>query len=197
MSSISRTWGTTAADRALVYPCDRHLDRVDDAFYRGISIAAPPAIIFRWLCQLRVAPYSYDWLDNFGRTSPQTLTPGLERLAIGQSFMLLFELVEFEVERHLTTRARRSAAGGGIAARAAVALTSARLVPDIVVSFVIAPEDATRARLLVKQAFQGPAGLYGRLFREALAWGDLVMQRRQLLNLCRLAEATARGAGRS
>jgi hypothetical protein len=47
--------------------------------------------------------------------------------------------------------------------------------------------------LLVKLLVKHPRGLYGTLMRIVLPWGDLVMMRRQLLNLKRLAEATERG----
>src|SRR6185369_11959475 len=93
--SVAYTWGSTAAERAMSLPCDRYLDPPEQVLHRALDVDAPADVVFRWLCQLRVAPYSYDWIDNFGRTSPRTLTPGLERLAVGQTCMTMFELVEF------------------------------------------------------------------------------------------------------
>jgi hypothetical protein len=144
-------------------------------------VDAPGDVVFRWLCQLRVAPYSYDWIDNFGRRSPQALTPGLDQLAVGQLMMgrWRFRLVEFERGRQITMK------------------HSARLGGDTAVTMLIAPANGG-SRLLVKAVQRCPGGLAGWLERLLLPWVDLVMMRRQLLNLKALAERTARaGAGRA
>ena len=171
--SIAFTWGTTAAERALPYPCDGFVSRIDAALWRGVTLQAEPAMVFRWLCQLRVAPYSYDWIDNFGRQSPRTLTPGLERLAVGQPVMRIFDLVAFEAGRHLTLRSRGFLPG---------------LFPSGACSYVVRPAGPGETRLLVKLAFQVRPGPLGALATQLLAWGDLVMMRKQLLNLRNLAE---------
>jgi hypothetical protein len=57
-------WGSTEAERAEPFPCDRHLESADQAMFRAIEVDAPQEVVFRWLCQLRAAPYSYDKLDN-------------------------------------------------------------------------------------------------------------------------------------
>ena len=102
MNHVAHTWGTDADERALAFPGDRSEDAAWTSLFRGVSIAAPAPLAFRWLCQLRAAPYSYDWLDNRGRASPRTLTPGLERLAIDQKVMEIFRLESFEEPVHLT-----------------------------------------------------------------------------------------------
>src|SRR5713101_8113421 len=101
-TSIAYTWGSTAEERTKSFPCDDHLPDAEEACFRAVDVLAPAPILFRWLCQLKVAPYSYDWIDNLGRRSPRTLTAGLEHLEVGQRVMTIFEVVSFERDRHLT-----------------------------------------------------------------------------------------------
>ena len=167
--SVTNAWGTTEEERSFAYPCDRHLGRSTAAYYRGVTIDAPPSIVFRWLCQMRVAPYSYDWIDNSGHRSPQTLTPGLDELVIGQRVMI-GPLVEFERDRHLTIRMR------------------SRMFGEMAVTYLIVPKSAAGCRVLVKLLVKYPSGPIGWIERLALPWGDLIMMRRQLLNFKALAE---------
>jgi hypothetical protein len=71
------------------------------ALHTRRGVESPPETVFRWLCQRKVAPYSYDWIGNPGRRSPRSLTPEVDRLEPGQEF-LVFWLVEFEQNRHIT-----------------------------------------------------------------------------------------------
>ena len=173
--SVAKTWGTDVAERALPFPCDRYLDQPDGVYFRGVTIHAGAPAIFRWLCQMRVAPYSYDLIDNGRRRSPRTLTPGMDTLAVGQSMMRIFTLVDFAPDRHVTLRIKH---GGG----------AFRLFGDLAVTYLIVPLETDRGRLLVKMVVRYPRGLRGALMRWGLPWGDLLMMRRQLLNFKALAE---------
>ena len=84
-SEIVRVWETTAEERERSFPCDKVLPDRNEAYNRSTTVSAKPSTLFPWLCQLRVAPYSYDWIDNFGRKSPRELTPSLANLELGQS----------------------------------------------------------------------------------------------------------------
>jgi hypothetical protein len=163
-------WGTTEAERSRRYPCDLLLTDPDAEMYRAVDVDAPPATLFRWLCQLRVAPYSYDWIDNFGRRSPRQLTAGLDELEPGQGFMRIFELDSFEPGRSITIRSRRP---GPIAAA---------------VTYLVEDRPAGGSRLLVKFNCRYRSWPVAIPMRIVLAPGDLVMMRRQLLRLKRLAE---------
>jgi aryl carrier-like protein len=175
MVSLSHTWGTSSEERHLSYPCDGLIAHPDLAVFRGVSINTPPAIVFRWLCQMRLAPYSYDWIDNGGRESPRELSPGLEHLEVGLDVMRIFELVDFERDRHLTIRVKSET-------------RAARTFGDIAVSYLIVAGQNNCCRLLVKLIANFPSGIKGRIMRAFLPWGDLVMMRRQLLNFKQLAE---------
>ncbi|UAK31699.1 hypothetical protein K8O92_28750 [Nocardia asteroides] len=155
-------WGATEAEREAPLPCD---DRQPGGVQadRAISIDAPPTLVYAWLCQLRVGPYSYDLLDNFGRRSPRLRDPMLTELEVGQRFMSQFELVSFVLGRHIT------------------------LVADkICVTYAVRPEGGG-TRLVVRIRFGGP-----KLLAAALALGDVLMMRKQLLTLKELAEAEHR-----
>ncbi|MCW2844437.1 MAG: hypothetical protein JWN22_2353 [Nocardioides sp.] len=171
-------WGATPEDLARPYPADTALDGPVLALTRAIAVDAPQELTWRWLCQIAVAPYSYDWIDNLGRQSPRTLTPGADRLRVGQTMAVVFELVSFD-EPHqwtaVTGRRGRSLFGAVAMTFAAEPVGTTGSASRIVCRLAVTrggPVAWTRARLL--------------------AWGDLVMMRRQLLNLKGLAERDAR-----
>ena len=163
-------WGSTPAERVARYPCDGLVDRPDGVLYRAVDVEAPAELVFRWLCQLRVAPYSYDWIDNLGRQSPRQLIDGLDDLEVGDRVATIFELVAFEPDRSLT-----------------IASTT-RLFGRVAGSYVVTPTGPGRSRLVVKLIFASPRGLYGWFACRLLPAGDLVMMRKQLLTLKQLAE---------
>src|SRR5215207_3591766 len=134
--------------------------------HRAVDVAAPAAVTFRWLCQLRVAPYSYDLLDNRGRRSPRTLTPGLDELAVGQRVCRIFRLESFTPGSLLTLR----------------------LTGTVALTYAAVPAGADASRLVARVRMSG----LDPVRRRALAWGDLVMMRKQLRTLGALAERDAR-----
>ncbi|HET7053039.1 MAG TPA: hypothetical protein VFI09_03875 [Solirubrobacterales bacterium] len=173
--------GLRPGETELHFPCDRHLPEAADAYFRAIDVAATAPVVFRRLCQLRVAPYSYDWLDNFGRRSPHALTPGLGQLELGQRFMTIFELVGFEPDFQITllcTRLRR-------------------VFGEVAGTYMIVPGERGGSRLIVKLVVNHPGRrLESAARRHLLPWGDLVMMRKQLRTLKALAERDERAAGR-
>jgi len=170
--SIPFHWGIEPEERSLSFPCDGILEHAETAWYRGITVRAPAEVLFRWLCQMKVASYSY------GRKSPQSLTPGVDELAVGQRVMRSFDLVDFERPRHLTIRLREDS-------------PESRFVRDVAVSYLVVAGPDT-SRLLVKARVRYRRGPLGWLMRLLLPWGDLLMMRKQLLNFKRLSENTSR-----
>jgi hypothetical protein len=168
-------WQTTAAEIAQTKPCDRLAGTNVRALTRAIDIAAPAAVTFRWLCQLRAAPYSYDWIDNLGRRSPRTLTPGLDKLALGQSF-LVGTLAEFVVDQQITLRALPAAE---------------RLFGLVAMTYSVSAQSPGASRLVARLLVRRPGNAWEHARWHVLAWGDLVMMRKQFVTLKELAEEAA------
>ncbi len=171
-SSVIDTWGSSPDERRAPYPCDGLIDDADVVF-RAVDVDAPTPLLFRWMCQLRQAPYSYDWIDNLGRRSPQHLVEGIDRLEVGQRFMTIFRLVSFVPGRSITLS------------------STTRLFGRVVCTYRAVPID-DQSRLVVKLMFSTPPGPPGWITRQVLPAGDLLMMRKQLLTLKRLAERDAR-----
>ncbi|MET9018944.1 hypothetical protein ABZV93_03065 [Actinopolymorpha sp. NPDC004070] len=185
---LPQVWGARPEEVAVEYPCDGYFTGRTTSLFRAVTVRADVPTVFRWLCQLRVAPYSYDLVDNGGRRSPRELTPGLEHLEIGQSFARIFTLADFTYDRDitlvLTDRSGR------------------RLFGELAGTYAVrhdphAPPGQDVSRLLVKLVLPEARHPAARLRQTLLSWGDLVMMRAELLNLARLAEQTARSRTRA
>jgi hypothetical protein len=164
---IGDRWGVTAAEVARRYPCDEVVSEPGLQLWRGITVRAGPREVWPWVAQIRIAPYSYDWIDNLGCPSPHELR-GLPEPVPGEHFTTAFggrrfgRIVAVTPGEHLTGR-----------------------IMGAVMSYVLVPE-SEGTRLLLKIVAAG-----GPVRGPLLSVGDLIMARRQLLNLGRLAEQTA------
>ncbi|MGY4645051.1 SRPBCC family protein [Cellulomonas sp. URHB0016] len=177
---VPTSWGARPDEVARTYPCDDVLPGSPVRWFRAVDADAPAPAVYRWLCQLRLAPYSYDLVDNGGRRSPRTRDPHCEDLAVGQRFMQIFVLDSFVPGRDLTVRIDDPRA--------------LRVFGEVVVTYQVEDEPGGRSRLVA--ALRGADGgqRWRRWTRPVLAWGDLVMMRKQLLTLAALAEEEARPA---
>jgi len=164
------SWGATAAEVDASYPCDGLVPGPVISMHLAVDIEAAPEVVFRWLCQLKAAPYSYDFIDNWGRRSPRTLTPGTEHLTRGERWMI-FRIVDFEPDVHITGE---------------ILPGPGRVFGRLALTYLVRPRGAG-ARLVVRINCAAGSGVQ-RLALTALAWGDLVMMRKQLLTIKARAE---------
>jgi hypothetical protein len=167
--------------------CETLVENANAARMRGVEIAAPPELVFRWLCQLRVAAYSYDWADRAERRSRELL-PGLDELELGQPVMGVYELADFVQGRELTIRLdRRLMAQQRLEGWYAPAATTYR----------VSAAGPSSTRLLAKSVTAFPRGLRWRLARMVVKPADRLLLKRQLRTLKRLAERDHVRAGRT
>lgn len=177
MSDRGRRWGVVDDDVLASYPAEVFLTGDVERWLRAIDVDAPRAVTFRWLCQLKLAPCSYDLVDNVGRRSPRHLTPGTDHLEVGQRF-LVFRIRSFAPEVHIS----------GISTPGFSAVYG-----KLAVSYTVSDRPGGGSRIVVRllsAANSWPA----RLRRRLLGLGDLVMMRKQLRTLRDRAENDARAS---
>jgi hypothetical protein len=164
---IGDRWGVADADVSRSYPCDDFAAAPVLQAWRGVRVEAPAAAVWPWVAQVRLAPYAYDWIDNLGRRSPRRLM-GLPEPRVGEPFTTaggrrLGRIVSVDPGRQLTAT-----------------------IMGAFMSYVLVPVQCDATRLLLKVVMRT-----SRWAAPALSVGDLVMARRQLLNLKHLAEGAA------
>lgn len=177
LPGLPRAWGVTEQEWATALPCDEGTGPGWVRLMRGVSCSAPPEAVWPWLCMMRRAPYSYDWVDNLGRRSPRTLDPAMADLAPGQVVATVFVLESFVQGESFTMTlrpGRATAAFGQIRSTYAVwpAPSATGGGSRIVGVMHCAPRPSLPRRA---------AGVL-------LDWGDLVMMRKQLRTFAELAE---------
>lgn len=161
---IGDRWGVSQSETVRSYPCDAFVASPTLQAWRGVRVEAPSEAVWPWVAQVRLAPYSYDWIDNRGRRSPRHLA-GLPEPAVGDKFTI---------------------AGGRELGRIVSVDPGKQLTGTIMgafMSYVLVPQDHDVTRLLLKVVMRTT-----RWAALGLSVGDLIMARRQLLNFKHLAE---------
>ena len=162
---IGDQWGVSEDEIVRSYPCDDFVTSPTLQAWRGVDVEASAEAVWPWVAQVRLAPYSYDWIDNLGRRSPRELV-GIPEPRVGEKFTTAGgrkwgQIVSVDPGSQLTGR-----------------------ILGAYMSYVLVPQDQGTTRLLLKIVMRT-----NRWVALGLSVGDLVMARRQLLNFKQLVES--------
>lgn len=169
LTSLPDRWGVTDAETRRRFGCDDFVGDPTLEAWRGVTVRADAATVWARVRQVRLAPYSYDLVDNLGRRSPRELREVPEPVP-GDPFTTAFgrdqgRVVAVDPGRELTAT-----------------------IMGAHMSYAVLPSDGS-TRLVLKVVARTHPWL-----APALSLGDLVMARKQLLTLKALAESDARAA---
>jgi len=177
--NIFTHWGSKPFENKLLFTSDKYVPDKNGEYFRAIDIFAPTELVYKWICQMKLAPYSYDKLDNKGKQSPQKLSQGIEKIKIGDKMMTIFRVIDFIPNKEVT-----------IVMDIPPKPYDKFYVPTAI-TYHLAPNcDGIRnhTRLIVKYVASWNNTLLGVIEKIFIVFADFIMMRRQLLNFKKLAE---------
>jgi len=175
----------TPAERVRTLAGDNLIPQPIGSVHHAITIRRPPRDVWPWLAQMgsgRAGWYSYDFIDNGGHHSSERILPEYQNISVGSVFPALprakdvFVVAQCEPEHSLVLSWR---------------LPSGRY--QTTWAFVLEQPQPDQTRLIVRgRVAEGyrPFGLPQWLAAPLGQVAHFIMQRKQLLNIARRAEAS-------
>jgi hypothetical protein len=174
-------WGATDAEVARPMPGDHLVEHPQLCATRAITIDAPPHDVWPWLVQMgaytRAGWYSYDRVDNAGRTSAWDIRPELQHLDVGDILPTDPDGNGFEVR-------------GIDPGRSLVLGIDEPRKAAISTAITLEGADEDRTRLIIRLRQRAPTWR-GWPFLAAMDVGDFLFMRRMLLGIRDRAERRA------
>jgi hypothetical protein len=148
---------------------------------RCIEIRADASDIFVWLKQLQIAPYSYDFIDNRCRKSPEFIIENLPPLKVNSHFLLSFHIFGFEENSFIVCRFCQP-----------INPPMDRYMKDLFIEYRIV-EQGTKTKLWCKIKGYINTDISSKGFFFFFSVMDKIMIARQLKNIKKLSELLAFG----
>jgi hypothetical protein len=207
-----KKWGVDPGEAELAIPGDDLIAEPSAAETRGITIDAPPSVVWPWLVQMgyeRAGWYSYDAMDQKGR-SADAILPEFQQLAVGDIMPTHpgggFRVEVVEPDRALvlytdTELVRSQAQQAEVEGRTELptpglkvsgAVTGAAF-PEFSASwaFFLQPIEAGKTRLIERFRARTPgAGATNVVLGEIMGTGIVLMQRKQMIGIKERVEGT-------
>jgi hypothetical protein len=148
---------------------------------RCIEVRADASDIFVWLKQLRIAPYSYDFIDNRSIKSPEYIIDNLPPLKVNSHFLLSFHILEFMENSYIVGRFCEP-----------INPPLDRYMKDMFIEYRIA-EQGTKTQLWCKIKGYINTDISSKGFFFVFSVMDKIMITKQLRNIKKLSERLASG----
>jgi hypothetical protein len=148
---------------------------------RCIEVRADAPDIFVWLKQLQIAPYSYNFIDNRFRESPEYIIENLPPLKVNSHFLLSFHIFGFMENSFIVCRFCQP-----------INSPMNRYMRDMFIEYRII-EQGTKTKLWCKIKGYINTDISSKVFFFIFSVMDKIMMARQLKTIKKLSELLALG----